>query len=62
MKKREVYVERRPEGDYAVRQPGSERASGGGTHTSEGHSEGAPAQSGGGESCRMRSHHVKGQA
>ena len=28
MRKKEVYVERRPEGDYAVRQPGSERASG----------------------------------
>jgi hypothetical protein len=27
MAKREIYVERRPEGDYAVRRPGSERAS-----------------------------------
>lgn len=27
MERREVYVERRPEGDYAVRKPGSERAS-----------------------------------
>lgn len=27
MPKEEVYVERRPEGDYAVRRPGSERAS-----------------------------------
>ena len=25
--KNELYVERRPEGDYAVRKPGSERAS-----------------------------------
>lgn len=25
--KKEIYVERRPEGDYAVRKPGSERAS-----------------------------------
>jgi hypothetical protein len=27
MQKHEIYVERRPEGDYAVRKPGSERAS-----------------------------------
>ena len=27
MAKREIYIERRPEGDYAVRRPGSERAS-----------------------------------
>lgn len=27
MPKEEVYVERRPQGDYAVRRPGSERAS-----------------------------------
>jgi hypothetical protein len=27
MAKNEIYVERRPEGDYAVRRPGSERAS-----------------------------------
>ncbi len=27
MTKKEIYVERRPEGDYAVRRPGSERAS-----------------------------------
>jgi len=27
MSKRNVFVERRPEGDYAVRKPGSERAS-----------------------------------
>ena len=27
MKKDELFVERRPEGDYAVRRPGSERAS-----------------------------------
>jgi len=26
-KKHELYVERRPQGDYAVRRPGSERAS-----------------------------------
>lgn len=25
--KKEIYVERRPQGDYAVRKPGSERAS-----------------------------------
>ena len=25
--KKEIYIERRPEGDYAVRRPGSERAS-----------------------------------
>lgn len=27
MSKKELYVERRPEGDYAVRRPNSERAS-----------------------------------
>jgi hypothetical protein len=27
MPKKEVYIERRPQGDYAVRRPGSERAS-----------------------------------
>ena len=27
MPKNEVYIERRPQGDYAVRRPGSERAS-----------------------------------
>ncbi|MGO8932228.1 MAG: DUF2188 domain-containing protein [Terracidiphilus sp.] len=27
MSKKEIYIERRPEGDYAVRRPGSERAS-----------------------------------
>jgi hypothetical protein len=27
MEKREIYIERRPEGDYAVRRPGSDRAS-----------------------------------
>lgn len=27
MTKKEVYIERRPQGDYAVRRPGSERAS-----------------------------------
>lgn len=27
MAKREIYVERRPQGDYAVRRPGSGRAS-----------------------------------
>lgn len=27
MAKKEIYIERRPEGDYAVRRPGSERAS-----------------------------------
>ena len=27
MSKKNLYVERRPEGDYAVRRPGSERAS-----------------------------------
>ena len=27
MAKREIYVEQRPQGDYAVRRPGSERAS-----------------------------------
>lgn len=27
MPKREIYVERRAEGDYAIRRPGSERAS-----------------------------------
>ncbi|MGJ4996549.1 DUF2188 domain-containing protein [Bradyrhizobium sp. HKCCYLS3077] len=27
MKDKRIYVERRPEGDYAVRRPGSERAS-----------------------------------
>jgi hypothetical protein len=27
MSKRNVYVERRPEGDYAVRKPGAEKAS-----------------------------------
>jgi hypothetical protein len=28
MAKKEIFVERRPEGDYAIRRPGSERASG----------------------------------
>lgn len=28
MAKHEIYVERRPEGDYAIRRPGSDRASG----------------------------------
>jgi hypothetical protein len=28
MPKNEVFVERRPQGDYAIRRPGSERASG----------------------------------
>lgn len=28
MGKQEVFIERRPEGDYAIRRPGSERASG----------------------------------
>lgn len=27
MAKKEIYIERRPEGDYAVRRPGSGRAS-----------------------------------
>lgn len=27
MSKKQLYVERRPEGDYAVRRPGSQRAS-----------------------------------
>ena len=28
MAKDEIFIERRPEGDYAIRRPGSERASG----------------------------------
>jgi hypothetical protein len=28
MAKKELYVERRPEGDYAIRRPGSKRSSG----------------------------------
>ena len=28
MAKREIFIERRPEGDYAIRRPGSEKASG----------------------------------
>jgi hypothetical protein len=28
MAKKEIFVERRPQGDYAIRRPGSERASG----------------------------------
>lgn len=28
MAKEEIFIERRPEGDYAIRRPGSERASG----------------------------------
>jgi hypothetical protein len=28
MAKNEIFIERRPQGDYAIRRPGSERASG----------------------------------
>ena len=28
MKKSEIFIERRPQGDYAIRRPGAERASG----------------------------------
>ena len=28
MKKKEIFIERRPQGDYAIRRPGAERASG----------------------------------
>lgn len=28
MAKKEIFVERRPQGDYAIRRPGSDRASG----------------------------------